>query len=40
MKNLQQKVFKQLFGYEAQSFYTAVKDDENDSSKEYFYVLM
>lgn len=27
MKNLQQKVFKHLFSYEANSFYTAVKDD-------------
>lgn len=38
MKNLQYKVFKHLFGYEANSFYTAVKDDENE--KEYFYVLV
>ena len=29
MKNLQYKVFKHLFGYEANTFYTAVKDDEN-----------
>jgi L-lysine 2,3-aminomutase len=27
MKTLQQKVFKHLFAYEANSFYTAVKDD-------------
>ena len=38
MRTLQQKVFKHLFGYEANSFYTAVKDEEEE--KEYFYVLV
>ena len=28
-KNIQQKIFKFLFGYEAQSIYTAVKDNDN-----------